>query len=390
MLTVDELWRLIDQTVQELPSTEVPLGDALGRRLDETVLAGEDMPAFTRSAIDGFAVVEKAEPGRFRIVAETKPGMTAAECPGKDEAIRIYTGSALPSQGVGLVMVEDTDTANGDVVIKAGPSGKHIREKGTQARAGQVLILEGSVLGPGSVALLASVGKALVSVSPRLRIAHLVTGVEVVPLGETPRTGCVWDSNSSLVAALLQEADVERVFHSHANDTVEEGVSRLRDVNADVFLISGGASVGAYDGTAEVLRELGFIIHSDKVKSRPGKPLIFATRGRQVAFGLPGNPLSHFVCFHLFVRRAIARLSGMASPALVTVKLAADSPPPDARESWWPAQIRIIDAKALATPLPWRDSSDLTGLPAANALLRIGPSGAKGLVEALIFGRVSA
>lgn len=389
MLTVDELWQLIDRTIQALPACEVSLAESLSRRLGETVVAGEDMPAFSRSAIDGFAVAAKSKPGRRRIVGETKPGMAIAMCPEEGEAVRIYTGSALPPKGVGLVMVEDADVSDEEVVIKVAPSERHIREKGSQARTGQVLISEGSVIGAGAIALLASIGRANIMVSPTLRVAHLVTGSEVVPLGETTQFGCIWDSNSSLVAALLAETGVERTFHAHANETVEEGIDCLRDVKADIFLISGGASVGAYDGTAEVLRRLGFTIHSDKVKSRPGKPLIFATRGQQVAFGLPGNPLSHFVCFHLFVQRAIARLSGLPTGGLVKVELAADSPPPDTRETWWPAQIRIVDSRAFATPLPWRDSSDLTGLPAANALLRINPSGTNGLVEALIFGKLT-
>ena len=390
MLTVDELWQLIDQTVQALPSCVAPLDEVLGRRLGESVAADADMPAFTKSAIDGFAVLADSQPGRFRIAGETRPGMAASSVPRAGEAIRIYTGSALPPDGVGLVMVEDAEVMGSEVALKVGPAHKHIRERGSQARSGQILLSAGTSLGAGAVALLASVGKTRVQVSPRLQVAHLVTGSEIVSAGEVPAAGFVRDSNSHLVAALLQEAGVERTFHSYSGETVEEGANRLREVDADVFLVSGGASVGAYDGTAEVLRQLGFSIHSERVRSRPGKPLIFATRGSQVAFGLPGNPLSHFVCFHLFVRRAISRLSGLALPPLVTAELSGDTPPPDSRETWWPAELKIVKAKLQAIPLPWRDSSDLTGLAAANALLRIGPSGANRLVEALIFGKVAA
>lgn len=391
MLSVDDLWRLIDQTVPALPAQMVSLSEAHGRRLAEAVTTDEDLPAFTRSAIDGFLVSADARPGLFRIVGEIKPGVAALSTPTKDDAIRICTGSALPSGGIGLVMVEDTEPGEGgSVVIKVAPSRAHIREQGSQMKAGQIVIESGVTLGAGAIALLASIGKTRVLVSPKIRVAHLVTGSEIVPADRVPGPGCVRDANTPLVAALLQETGAERVFSGHSNEEVDSSVACLADVDADVILISGGASVGTFDGTADVLRRLGFTIHSERVKSRPGKPLIFATRNSQVAFGLPGNPLSHFVCFHLFVQRALARLAGSSGPSIASAELARTSPPPDNRETWWPAHVSVADSRLLASPLPWRDSSDLSGLPSANALLRVHPSGANKLVEALIFGKVGA
>lgn len=386
MLSVDEVWSLIDREVSALPSTSVPLAQACGRRLAEDICADDDMPSFNRSAIDGFALPSGSQPGRYRIVGESKPGMSAPSVPHEGEAVKIFTGSALPDSGMELVMVEDTALLGDVVTVNVPSSGKHVRTRGSQAKAGEVLLPRDSLIGPGAIALLATVGAAEPQVSPVVRTAHLSTGSELVSVAQNPALGFIRDSNSPLIAALLAEAGAALSFQARVSENVDDAVAALEKTDADLFLISGGASVGQYDGTAEILRRLGFVIHSAKVKSRPGKPLIFATRGSQVAFGLPGNPLSHFVCFHLFVRRAVDRLAGLLPRQMILVRLAGEPPAPDPRETWWPAKIRAEVGCLVADPLPWRDSSDLTGLPPANALLRIGTSGTNGLVEALLFG----
>lgn len=390
MLSVDQVWSLIDQEVKPLDVVRTPLSATLGRRLAEDICADVDMPAFSRSAIDGYALRAGSQPGPYRIVSESKPGVPAFPCPGEGEAVKIFTGSALPGSGVELVMIEDASVTGDDLTINVPSSAKFIRPRASQAKQGDVLLPHGVRITPGAMALLASVGAANPLVSPAIRALHLTTGSELVPYGEIPGEGAIRDSNSPLLAALLAEADAALAHHFHVSESVDEAFGALADVNADLFLISGGASVGDYDGTRAVLERLGFTIHSAKVKSRPGKPLIFATRGRQVAFGLPGNPLSHFVCFHLFVRRAIERLRGCVAPGLVSVALSGEAPAPDPRETWWPAIIRQEAGRLVADPLPWRDSSDLTGMPPANALLRIGTVATNGLVEAILFGKLLA
>jgi molybdopterin molybdotransferase len=386
MLSVDEVWSLIDRNVHPLPSVRVPLGEALGRRLAEEIRADADMPAFDRSAIDGYALPENAEPGSFRIRGEIKPGMPALAPPESGEAVRIFTGSALPERNVGLVMVEDTETDGDKVFVRATASRKHVRVRGSQARRGEVLLAAGAMVNPGAIALLASVGatRPLVSMAPR--VVHLVTGGELVPADSEPPPGFIRDSNSPLVAALLSEAGAGALAQYHVSEDVAEAMKILEGFEADMLLVSGGASVGAYDGTAEILRRLGFVTHCGKVRSRPGKPLIFATRDRAAAFGLPGNPLSHFVCFHLFVRRALDAIADRPPQQMVRVHIDGERPAPDPRETWWPAKVRIEEERLIATPLPWNDSSDLTGLAPANALLRIGTRATNELVEALIFG----
>jgi molybdopterin molybdotransferase len=386
MLSVADLWSLIDREVQPLPPIRVPLGESLGRRLAEDIPADVDMPAFSRSAIDGYAVSEGSAPGWFHILGEVRPGTPCFSSPKSGEAVKIFTGSALPDSGIGLVMVEDTIVEADRVLIQAAASQRHIRVKGSQARAGDVLLPAGMIINPGAVALLASVGVPQPLVSSQARVAHLVTGSELVPADSEPASGFIRDSNSPLIAGLLAEAGASRTFHRHVSESADEAMAALENVDVDLLLISGGASVGAYDGTIQILTRLGFVVHSSKVSSRPGKPLIFATRDACVAFGLPGNPLSHFVCFHLFVRRAIDAMTGRSPQRTMLVRIAGEAPGSDPRETWWPATVRTHEAQLVAEAIPWKDSSDVTGLARANALLRIPKETPSDLLQALLFG----
>ena len=389
MLSVDEVWSLIDRESQPLPPVRMPLDRSLGRRLAEAIVADADMPAFCRSAIDGYALPEGSEAGWFRVVGEVRPGMSPFAPLTAGEAVKIFTGSALPEAGIGLVMVEDTLAEAGKVRVRVPATRRHVRMKGSHARQGDVLLPAGDVVNAGAVALLASVGAVEPLVSPEARVAHLVTGSELLSEDSKPPPGFIRDSNSPLVAALLAEVGAKRVFHSHVSESVEDAVTALKDLDVDLLLISGGASVGAYDGTTEILGRLGFAVHCSKVRSRPGKPLIFATRGACAAFGLPGNPLSHFVCFHLFVRRAIDVITGHPPRQTILVCIKGERPQPDPRETWWPARVRASEGQLVAEAIPWKDSSDLTGLAPANALLRIpATSSTNGLSEALVFGRL--
>jgi molybdopterin molybdotransferase len=389
MLSVDEVWLLIDRNVRPLPARRAPLGQAFGRRLAEEIRADADMPAFDRSAVDGYALPENSGPGSFRIQGEMRPGMPPFVAPEAGEAMKVFTGSALPESGVGLVMVEDTELEADTVLVRVPATRRHVRARGSQARRGDVLLPVGAMINPGAVALLASVGAATPLVSTPPRIMHLVTGSELVTADSQPPPGFIRDSNSPLVAALLAEVGAAPPFQRHVSENVAEAMEALDGFDGDLLLISGGASVGAYDGTVEILKRQGFVIHCAKVRSRPGKPLIFATRGACAAFGLPGNPLSHFVCFHLFVRRALDAMSGRIPQATILVQIDGDRPQPDPRETWWPARVRTEEGSLIAKALPWRDSSDLTGLAPANALLRIGGSATNGLVEAVLFGNLA-
>ena len=240
------------------------------------------------------------------------------------------------------------------------------------------MLERGARLHASEMALLAQVGATQPLVSPAPRVMHVCTGRELVPPEAEPRDGEIRDTNSTMVAAMLAGRGARLTHQSRCGDDLAETVMRIRSVDEttwDLLLISGGASVGDHDFGAKTLRELGLTIHFNRLNLRPGKPLIFATRGAQAAFVLPGNPVSHLVTFHLAVRLALECLQA-APPSwpLADVLMLEDLPAQaDPRETYWPCAVRCENGGLFARPLGWKNSGDLCGLAGANALLQIRP-----------------
>jgi molybdopterin molybdotransferase len=374
MLSVAAVWERLDALAAPLPAERVPLAAAAGRVLREPVTAPEDQPSFDRAAIDGYvAALEVPAGAAVRLVGDIPMGDLAPASPPPGAAFRLFTGSAVPAGPVGLVMHEDTtaDPAAGTVTLRVAPSAAFIRRRASQARAGDLLLAPGATLQAGGLALLASVGVVTPLVARRARVAHLVTGGELIAPEAPAQPGRIRDSNSTLVSALLAQTSAELVAHARAGEGYEATAAAftgLLDAAPDLVLVSGGSSGGAHDHTARLLVAHGFTLVVEQVASRPGKPLLVGVRGAQIAFGLPGNPLSHFVCFHLFVARVLARLAGASPAPLLRLALAPGAAlRPHPRETWWPAA-RVAEGYS---PLPWADSSDLTALVRTHALLRV-------------------
>lgn len=374
MLSVAAVWERLDALAAPLPAERVPLAAAAGRVLREPVTASEDQPSFDRAAIDGYvAALDVPAGASARLVGDIPMGDLAPASPPPGAAFRLFTGSAVPAGPVGLVMHEDTtaDPAAGTVTLRVAPSAAFIRRRASQARAGDLLLAPGATLQAGGLALLASVGVVTPLVARRARVAHLVTGGELIAPEAPAQPGRIRDSNSTLVSGLLAQTSAELVAHARAGEGYEATAAAftgLLDAAHDLVLVSGGSSGGAHDHTARLLVAHGFTLVVEQVASRPGKPLLVGVRGAQIAFGLPGNPLSHFVCFHLFVARVLARLAGASPAPLLRLALAPGAAlRPHPRETWWPAA-RVAEGYS---PLPWADSSDLTALVRTHALLRV-------------------
>ncbi len=367
MKTVDEVWELLRREISPREAVEVELADALGGILREDVTAPEDQPAFDRSAVDGFVVRKDDAAEDFRVVGEIRAGDGRQHALMAGQALRIATGAAVPDGGE-VIMLEDALESGGSV--RFSRRGRdHVRRRGEDARAGDVILAAGTQIGAGAIALLASLGCVRPHVTRSLDILHVATGNEIVPANENPGPGQIRDSNSQLVAAWARTRGM-RVRQKRVGEDAE-ALRHAIEGRRDLLLISGGASVGGHDHTAEVLDAAGFEILVTKVSVRPGKPLIVARRGEEWAFGLPGNPLSHFVCLHVFVDAALAAMRGGAeAPVICQGRLMAEvsgSP----RETWWPA----MEESTGLRPLPWTSSGDLTALATANSLIRVPVSG---------------
>jgi molybdopterin molybdotransferase len=325
--------------------------------------------------MDGYALIAEDDSPRLRIKGVIQPGAVPAFKIEPGECARIFTGAALPEGATQVLMQEDARVEDGFVTRLHKSKIAHIRYCGEDARQGDLLLSAGSRLGQGELALLANLGKTEPIVSPQIRIVHFVTGNEIVAPSQTPMPGQIRDSNSALVAAFASEHPSKITHQERLSDDLEMLLSRVRSCGDeyDLLLISGGASVGDYDFGKRILIALGFDIHFEKVNLRPGKPLIFATRGQQAAFVLPGNPVSHFVTLQVEVQLAMERLAGAkASWPEFKAKLAASfTRGASTRETLWPAHLTADGGELLVHALRWKSSGDVTGMAGANALLHL-------------------
>jgi molybdopterin molybdotransferase len=353
----------------------VSLAEAEGRVLRAPVRASEDQPPFDRSSVDGFAVRQADRTTTFRIVDEIRAGDWKPRALQAGEAVRIATGGAMPGEGLRVVMKEDAQVEADQLTVLRHEDERNIRMRGEDARLGQVLVEAGAVLSPGALALLASAGCAQPLVTRLPRVLHLATGNEIVPPDQVPAPGQIRDCNSTLVRAFLSPWNVIPEQRRVAEDAerIKLEIRNPKSEIVDLLLISGGASVGDHDFTRRLLEESGFTIHVSQTTARPGKPLIVAQHGKTLAFGLPGNPLAHFVCLHLYVRAALEGFLGQSlrtafTTGMLTTDLTAGG---NTRETFWPARWMLGDGIAMLTPLRWSSSGDLTALATANALIRV-------------------
>lgn len=376
MLSISEARALIAQTVHVLPPLRVPLAQAHGRTLRESLTADEDIPAFDRSAMDGYAIRADDPATEFRVVCEIPAGTVPTRAIGPGECARIFTGSPIPEGGTQVIVQEVAQRSGDAVTFSQRGKGINIRSRGEDAREGSVLIERGTQLGAVELSLCAQLGKCAPLIAPRPRILHIATGSELVAPDEIPEAGKIRDSNSTLIAALAAEAGAEIAHQFRVGDDPAQLVGAVSGTDIgrwDMLLLSGGASVGDHDFGARTLRELGFSLHFTQLNLRPGKPLIFATRGRHLAFVIPGNPLSHLVCWHLVIRAALDMLAiGAIEFALVEAPLGGDvALKENPRETWWPARIAWENGGAKFLPLKWQSSGDLTGIIGLDVFIRV-------------------
>jgi molybdopterin molybdotransferase len=400
-LSVQSARDLVLQRCQPLagiqPTESAALLESFQRVLAEPVSLDSDQPPFARSMRDGFAL--RAEdvqsvPVSLRCIGEVRAGEMTETALGTGQAIHIMTGASVPEGANAVVMVENTEHPSGDLVqvLKPVKWGENIAPKGSERRAGETVLRPGRLISTFEAAVLASAGKAQVLVYRRPVVAILATGDELVSVGAKPSPGQIRNSNSfSLYGQVLKSGAAPLILDTAKDNLPDLRRQIRRGLEADVLLVSGGVSMGKYDLVEPVFKELGVIVHFESVSMRPGKPTVFATWKDRWVFGLPGNPLSTFVAFELFVRPVLRALQGLPAEDLPVVRglLQADVVERSGRSAFLPARVSSGSGMLEISPVDWKGSADVFGAVEANGLLIVPAQAARlsrgETVEALLF-----
>jgi molybdopterin molybdotransferase len=401
MLQVEDAQARVMAEISAGPVECVSLTDAQGRVLREDVVADRDAPPADNSAMDGYAVrAEDVEtvPASLPVIGDIPAGHPTNARLEPGTAMRIMTGASVPDGADAVVQVEWTD-AGLDVVRIDRPVrvGQNVRRRGEDLRAGDVVLRAGTKIGAAEIAMLANARKSNVSVGRRPVVAILSTGDELVDVGEELTPGKIVNTNSYLLAALVRDAGATPRMLGIVRDTRDATIAALDSaLESDFVISSGGVSVGAFDFVKEALDAVGAETKFWQVAMKPGKPVVLSRARDRVVLGLPGNPVSCFVSFHLFVAPALRKAMGQEGalfPPTVRARLSAPLKSIGDRRVYVRVRLSSMDGELVAQPLASQGSGSLTSMIGANGLAIVG-EGVKGvdagaMVPVVMIGPVS-
>lgn len=380
MISVARAIKIIQREVTPHGFERSSLTEAVGRVLAEEVLADMDLPPFDRSMMDGYAVIAKdsiGSPVSLEIVGESAAGNGWRGTLGHGQSVRIMTGAPVPKGADAVQKIELTREADGRVTLLE-PVRKEtaIVRQGAEIKRGTRIIRPGELVTDAMIAVLASFGYAKVAVGKRPRITILGTGSEIVDITRKPGKDQIRNSNSIMLDVLCRRFGAETTVLPIVADDISELKKAIRSASrrSQFVVITGGVSVGKYDHTKTALTDLGAEIFIERIRLKPGKPMVFARLGTSLIFGLPGNPVSATVTFHLFVRTAILRMQGLKIEGLRMghAVLGSDIKANRERDTYLPSSLETTRAGQLvAQPLKWQGSSDFVGFAQADSLIRV-------------------
>ncbi|ADC89475.1 molybdenum cofactor synthesis domain protein [Thermocrinis albus DSM 14484] len=393
MISYQEALRILLENTQPLGTERVFLKDAVGRVLASSVVSPEDRPSFDNSAMDGYAVISEDTEGAsedspvlLKLVGEVPAGVWPSCKVEKKTAVKIFTGAPLPEGADAVVPVEYTQEKDGYVVVKKRvPAGANVRRKGEEFRRGEILLEEGTTLRHYEIALLASINVVQVEVYRRPRVGILSTGDELVDLGEeiTSPSQIRTSNNYGLLAGVILAGGEPHLLGIVGDEPVKLGKLMKSIEEYDVFITTGGVSVGERDLVKVLVEEYGVDVKFHKVRIKPAKPVLFGLKGKTLFFGLPGNPVSTMIAFDLLVKPALLKLQGVRNhvPQIQKATLVRDFSRKDSERLefvrarvWWEGDTFLCDYS------PKTQSHMLTSYVGMNAYMIV-PEGVNTLRE---------
>lgn len=315
MIPYEEALRRILNNTHLLPAERIMAQDSVGRTIKEDIYSTIEMPPFDKSAMDGFALIAadaRKAPVKLKCIGLIQAGQSFKKRLKRGECVKIMTGAPLPEGADSVAMVENS-RQSGDAVeiLSAVKEGENVCFRGEDLAGKQKVLNQGVNISPSHVALLATVGRRFVRVVAKPEVSILNTGGEIVQPGNKLGKNKIYNSNGPMLEALLKSDGIQPNLLGIAKDNDKELKEKIKTgLAADILLISGGVSMGDYDLVPDVLRRLGVKPVFHKVNIKPGKPLFFGLRKRTLVFGIPGNPVSNFLAYLVFIRPAIQKLTG--------------------------------------------------------------------------------
>jgi molybdopterin molybdotransferase len=372
LILIKEAEKILNRITCQTEAEEIPLPDSLGRVLARDIVSRISMPPFDKSAMDGYALRRDDDSRHFKIVEIIAAGSTPSKALSRGECAKIMTGAMLPPGADRVIKKEVTAEKNGHMFIEDEDPNINICFRGEDLKPGDTVLKAGHLIRPQEVGIIASMGIKRVPVFKQAVVGILTTGSEIKEPGEPLDTGQIYNSNAYSLGAQVSQTGARVRYEGIVGDEIASLRRKIETLLTEtrMVLISGGVSEGDYDFVPHILDELGVRLYFNKVAIKPGKPTVFGTRGQTIVFGMPGNPVSTFVIFEIFVKPLLYRTMGFHyQPSFIKGVMAKDFKRKHTRRT---AYIPVrINRENEVEPVEYHGSAHLHALAGANGLITV-------------------
>ena len=372
MIPIEQAEKILSKITCRPETENVRLMDSLGRVLGQDVVSGISMPPFNKSAMDGYAFSSTDNSEKFKIVEVIAAGSVPLRTINKGECAKIMTGAMVPQGADRVVKREVTEEKDGCMIITGDDKNENICYLGEDVKPGDVVLKAGCMIRPPEVGIIASMGLDTVKVYKKTIVGIVTTGSEIKEPGQQLETGQIYNSNAYSLAAQVLQAGAEIRYGGLVEDDKNSIGREIETLLSEtqMVLISGGVSEGDYDFVPQILQRLGVQLHFDKVAIQPGKPTVFGTRGETLVFGMPGNPVSTFTIFEVFVKPVLYKTMGLNYiPPMIKGIMSKDfKRKRTVRTAYVPVR---CNREGRVEPVEYHGSAHLSALSGANGLLKV-------------------